>query len=113
MQKDVMVALAQLDPNKFEILAALPPKSEDQVAIAIGALEIYLPLAGLVDSGEEFARLQKAFAEAQAQVERLEKLLASSFADRAPVEIVQRERDKLSTYQETVEKIRKQLDDIN
>jgi valyl-tRNA synthetase len=112
-QKDIMAALAQLDPDKFEILAALPPKDEDQVAIAIGALEIYLPLAGLVDSGEEYERLQKALVEAQAQVERLEKLLASSFADRAPADIVQKERDKLSTYQETVEKIKKQLDAIN
>jgi valyl-tRNA synthetase len=112
-QKDIIAALAQLDPDKFEILAALPPKDEDQVAITIGALEIYLPLAGLVDSGEEYERLQKALAEAQAQVERLEKLLASSFADRAPADIVQKERDKLSTYQETVEKIKKQLDAIN
>jgi valyl-tRNA synthetase len=112
-QKDIMAALAQLDPDKLEILAALPPKDEDQVAIAIGALEIYLPLAGLVDSGEEHERLQKALAEAQAQVERLEKLLASSFANRAPADIVQKERDKLSTYQETVEKIKKQLDAIN
>jgi len=43
----------------------------------------------------------------------LEKLLASSFADRAPVDIVQKERDKLSTYQETIEKIKKQLDALN
>jgi valyl-tRNA synthetase len=112
-QKDIMAALAQLDPAKFEILAELPPKGEDQVAIAIGAVEIYLPLAGLVDSGEEQERLKKAYHEARVQVERLETLLAGTFADRAPAEIVQKERDKLSAYQETVEKIRKQLDAIN
>jgi valyl-tRNA synthetase len=112
-QKGIIATLAQLDPDRFEILAELPPKDEHQVAIAIGAIEIYLPLAGLVDTGEELQRLQKAFREAQAQVERLEKLLSSSFADRAPAEIVQKERDKLSTFQETVENIKKQLDMMN
>jgi valyl-tRNA synthetase len=40
----------------------------------------------------------------------LEKLLDSPFAQRAPAEIVQKERDKLTNYQETIEKTRKQLD---
>ena len=111
-QKDIMASLAQLDPSKFEILPSLPPKGDDQVAIAIGAIEIYLPLAGMVDSAEERERLQKTFEEAQAQVERLQKLLTSSFAERAPAAIVQKERDKLATFQETAEKIRKQLDEI-
>ena len=111
-QKDIMASLAQLDPSKFEILPSLPPKGDDQVAIAIGAIEIYLPLAGMVDSTEERERLQKTFEEAQAQVERLQKLLTSSFAERAPAAIVQKERDKLATFQETAEKIRKQLDEI-
>jgi valyl-tRNA synthetase len=111
-QKEVIAALAQLDLEKFEISHTLPPKGEDQVAIAIGAVEIYLPLEGLVDTGEERERLYKALDEAESQVDRLEKLLTSSFAQRAPAEIVQKERDKLSTYQETVENIRKQLNVI-
>jgi valyl-tRNA synthetase len=46
---------------------------------------------------------------AESQVNRLEKLLASSFSERAPSEIVQKERDKLSDYRKTVEKLKKQL----
>ncbi|MFZ2097856.1 MAG: valine--tRNA ligase [Anaerolineales bacterium] len=109
-QKNVIAALAQLDQEKFEISTSLPPKGENQVAIAIGSVEIYLPLEGLVDTSEERERLQRALTEAQGQAERLEKLLDSSFAQRAPAEIVQKERDKLTNYQETVEKTRKQLD---
>ena len=111
-QKNIISALAQLELNKFAITAILPPKAENQVALAIGAVEIYLPLEGLVDTSEERQRLNKALAEAQGQANRLEKLLASSFAERAPAEIVQKERDKLSGYQETTENLKKQLETL-
>jgi len=39
----------------------------------------------------------------------LEKLLASPFAEKAPPEVVQKERDKLEDYRETAEKIKQQL----
>jgi len=73
-------------------------------------VEIHLPLEGLVDLDEEQTRLNDALLEAQQQAARLEKLLASSFAERAPADIVQKERHKLASYQETVKKLRKQLD---
>lgn len=109
-QKNIISALAQLDPDRFELTTDLPPKQENHVAIAIGSVEIYLPLEGLVDTSEERDRLNKALDEAEGQVNRLEQLLASSFTERAPAEIVQKEKDKLTGYQETVEKLRKQLD---
>ncbi|WP_414635030.1 hypothetical protein [Acidaminobacter sp.] len=42
-------------------------------------------------------------------MERLEKLLASDFANKAPAALVQKERDKLAVYKESVEKIKAQL----
>jgi valyl-tRNA synthetase len=102
-------ASAVIDPEKFEITTKLPPKKEDEIALAIGPVEIYLPLEGLVDTSEERKRMNKALAEALGQATRLEKLLASSFAERAPAEIVQKERDKVAGYQETVENLKKQL----
>jgi valyl-tRNA synthetase len=39
----------------------------------------------------------------------LEKLLASPFAEKAPAEVVEKEREKLGTYRDTAEKIRQQL----
>jgi valyl-tRNA synthetase len=111
-QKEIISALAQLDPNKFEITDDLPPKQENQIAITIGSVEIYLPLEGLVDTREERERLNRALSEAEIQANRLEKLLSGSFAERAPLEIVQKEKDKLASYQETVEKLKKQLDNL-
>jgi len=49
----------------------------------VGPVEVYLPLAGLVNIDEERLRLQKDLAETQAQIERLEKLLGSSFAEKS------------------------------
>jgi len=108
-QKKVIAALAQLDIEKFEISKYLPPKKENYISIALGTVEIYLPLEGLVDTSEERERLNKALADAKSQVDRLEKLLASSFADRAPADIVQKEREKLLSYLVTMENLEKQL----
>jgi valyl-tRNA synthetase len=112
-QKKVIAALAQLDINKFTISNELPPKGENDIALAIGPVEIYLPMAGLVDSSEERERLNKALNEAQAQVSRLESLLNSSFAEKAPAQIVQKEREKLANFQETMEKLNRQLDNLS
>ncbi|MDP2974792.1 MAG: hypothetical protein Q8N45_01135, partial [Anaerolineales bacterium] len=71
--------------------------------------EIYLPLAGLVDLNEERARLEKELAGIQAQIERLEKLLAGDFSSKAPAAVVQKEREKLAAYKETAEKLNAQL----
>ena len=111
-QKKVIAALAQLDSNRFTISKELPPKGENDIALAFGPVEIYLPMAGLVDSGEERERLSKALSEAQGQVSRLENLLGGAFAEKAPAPVVQKEREKLASFQETVEKLKKQLDNL-
>jgi valyl-tRNA synthetase len=112
-QMKMVASLAQLDLKGFEIMVSLPPKKENQVAIAIGSVEIYIPLEGLVDTNEERDRLNKALAETKSQADRLEKLLASSFAERAPAEIVQKEKDKLTSYRIAVENLEKQLSLLN
>ena len=109
-QQKIISALAQVDPEKLEISTSLPPRQENQIALAFGPVEIYLPLEGLVDTGAERERLNKALAEAEGQVSRLEQLLSGSFAQKAPAEIVQKERQKLNSYRETADKVRRQLE---
>jgi valyl-tRNA synthetase len=108
-QADTLAALAGLDPTALTIQEILAAKPEGSIALVVGPVELYLPLAGLVDLDEERLRLQKDLAEAQAQIERLEKLLSSSFADKAPPAVVQKEREKLAGYQEMAVKIRGQI----
>ncbi len=102
-------ALAGLDEARVAVLTTLETKPEGHVALVVGPLEIYLPLAELVDPEEERARLTKELAEAESQVARLEKLLGSDFANKAPAAVVQKEREKLATYKESAEKIKAQL----
>lgn len=108
-QATAIATLASLDAGQLYIYETIAAKPQGHIALVVGAVEIFLPLAGLVDADEERARLEKDLAETREQIERLEKLLASSFAEKAPPAIVQKERDKLAAYQETAEKIVAQL----
>ena len=105
----VIAALANLDETRLTILPALETKPEGYIALVVASVEIYLPLAELADPAEERARLSKELAEAEAQIARLEKLLGSDFANKAPAAVVAKEREKLATYKETAEKIKSQL----
>jgi valyl-tRNA synthetase len=108
-QSQVLVALAGLDEPQMEIEESLAEKPEDAATLVITPVEIYLPLAGMVDLEQERARLEKELAEAESQITRLEKLLGSDFAKKAPEAVVNKEREKLAAYKETAEKIQAQL----
>ena len=108
-QVSVLQALAGLEGSQMKIEESLAEKPEDAVALVIAPVEVYLPLAGMVDLEQERARLEKELAEAQSQIARLEKLLESDFAKKAPEAVVNKEREKLAAYKETAEKIKAQL----
>jgi valyl-tRNA synthetase len=111
-QAKAIAALAGIDPRALTIQESIPAKPEGHVALVVGPVEIYLPLAGLVDPAEERARLEKDLKDAQGQIERLEKLLDGPFTQKAPAEVVQKERDKLAAYRETTAKIQAQLNTL-
>jgi len=108
-QSNVIALLAGLSESEFIISEALKDKPKDAAALIVGSVEIYLPLAGMVDLAEEKARLEKELKEAGSHVERLEKLLAGDFAKKAPAALVQKEREKLESYKDTAKKIKAQL----
>ncbi len=108
-QKQTFVSLAGIDPHAFTIVENPIQPSEDQITLVITPVEIALPLAGLVDLTAERERLEKELAEAESQIDRLKKLLGSPFAQKAPSEVVAKEREKLASYRETAERIRQQL----
>ena len=111
-QAAAIATLSTIDPTQFEILESIPAKPDGSIALVVGPVEIYLPLEGLVDVAEERARLEKNLFETQTQIDRLVSLLSGSFAEKAPPTVVQKERDKLATYQETAQKLRAQLNTL-
>ncbi|MEW6094291.1 MAG: valine--tRNA ligase [Chloroflexota bacterium] len=108
-QAAVIAALAGLDPAQFAVHKSLVTKPEDAVALVVGPVEVHVPLSGMVDADEERTRLEKELSSLQVQIERLEKLLASDFANKAPAAVVQKERERLASFQETAEKLKAQL----
>src|SRR5262249_20116737 len=108
-QKQVMAALAGLDEAQFVIQAAQTGKTEDSIPLVIGSGEVHIPLAGMVDSAGDQARLTKELNEAESQIQRLEKLLSGDFAGKAPAAVVAKEREKLAAFKETAGKLKAQL----
>ena len=108
-QAKILVALAGLDETQIKIAESLDERPEGAAALVIGPVETHLPLAGMVDLEQERSRLEKELAEAESQIERLEKLLGSDFTKKAPEAVVSKEREKLAAYKETAEKIKVQL----
>ncbi len=105
---DTIALLAGIDRTKFSI-SPTAIKPEDSIALVVGSWDIYIPLIDAVDVLKEKSRLEKELKEAESHIERLEKLLASDFAGKAPAALVQKERDKLAGYTDTAEKIKAQL----
>ena len=75
----------------------------------VGNLEILVPMAGLIDKDAELARLGKEIEKLGKDLSRIEgKLSNASFVDKAPAEVVAKEREKLAEQQAAMEKLREQ-----
>jgi valyl-tRNA synthetase len=112
-QREVLIRLARLDPEALEIRSALLHKPEKAVALVLGNVELYLPLAGMVDLDAERERLNGELEEVGVQIAASEKLLANQgFVTKAPAHIVGRERDKLADLQEQAAKLRERLESL-
>jgi valyl-tRNA synthetase len=108
-QSEVIASLAALDHSLLSILDSLQSKPEGATTLVVGSVEIHIPLAGMVDESADRERLTRELAEAESHVARLEKLLSSDFANKAPAPLVAKEREKLAGYKETAEKLKSQL----
>ncbi len=108
-QSTTLAALAYIDLQQLTLVESLPEKPKDQVGLVVSGIEIYLPFSGLVDLESEQIRLQNELNEVQTQIARLEGLLASPFAQKAPAAVVDKERLRLAAFQETAASLREQL----
>ena len=110
-QAEVLCALARLDPARLTIAAQLDAPVQ-ALTLVVGSVTAYLPLADLVDLAAERAKLNKELAEAEAQIDRSRSLLDGPFAQRAPANVVQREREKLSELATRTERLRERLAEL-
>ncbi|MBU0531174.1 MAG: valine--tRNA ligase [Candidatus Uhrbacteria bacterium] len=88
-------------------------KPEGAAATIAGAVQIYLPLEGLVDVEKEKARLAKELASAERYLASLDKKLANkSFIDKAPEKLVSDIKEKHAEATDRVARIKTQLDTL-
>ena len=101
----IIEQLARTEPPRIERkLAAKPEQAMAQVA---GGVEIYLPLAGMLDLDKERERLRTQMEAVQGQIERSRKMLDNpNFVSRARPDVVQKERDALAAAEDTLAKLR-------
>ena len=76
----------------------------------VGGAEIFVPLEGLIDLDVERGRLEKEIARLQQVIESTNRKLSNpSFVERAPKDVVDREREKLTSFQTTLDKLKANL----
>jgi valyl-tRNA synthetase len=99
--------LARLESITFLGLDAEVPPS---LSALYGSLEILVPMAGVIDVASEQTRLEKELKKQQTELSRIQgKLSNASFIDRAPEEVVAKEREKQLAAEDAVQAIASQL----
>ncbi len=102
--KSYVMNLANLDDFSIDAEAEQPEASATAV---VGEMEIYLPLADLINLDKERERLQKEIQDAEGRLQNVEgKLSNPNFVEKAPAHVVEKEREKQSAYREELEKLR-------
>ena len=98
---DLIKRLARLDA-----IAAATAPSKGSVQIVIGEMTAALPLAGIIDVAAEEARLAKETAKTEAEIAKSEaKLGNEQFVSKAPGEVVEEMRERLTEWKGTLEKL--------
>ena len=88
-------------------------KPEQSAAAVLTDMEIYMPLGGLIDIENEKARLIKDQERIESQIVSINKKLRNSeFIRKAPPDVVTRERDKLKTFTENLDKLKSNLNSL-
>ncbi len=107
-QEAVLKSLAALDDIQIDPEAPRPAHAATAV---VQGLEVFIPLEGLIDIDLERKRLQKRRGELNGHLQGLRKKLENpQFLERAPEQVVARERQKLADMTEEMEKITANLE---
>ncbi|MEM8533761.1 MAG: valine--tRNA ligase [Chloroflexota bacterium] len=112
-QQALIVRLARVNADQLTIVERLDQKPEQVATLVVGDVEVYLPLAGMIDLAAERERLQKELVSVEADVARREgRLNNASFVEKAPAAVVQRERDGLEMARGTAQRLRERVEQL-
>jgi valyl-tRNA synthetase len=101
--ESLIVPLAKLSEIRFQDVNDPLPASSTQL---IGQLEVHVPIAGLIDVEAEVTRLEKQVKKLEGDIRGLDgKLNNPGFTNKAPADVVERERGRLAEAEAQLAKI--------
>ena len=96
---------------RVSAITPVAAEPDDAVAALAGAMTILVPLADLIDPQAEAEKLEKQLQKLDSERRRIgSKLKNKNFIGKAPAEVVQKERDKLSETDAAVTRLAEQLE---
>jgi valyl-tRNA synthetase len=105
--RDWVVRLARTNPLS---LARDGERPRGSAAAVVRGAEVLVPLLGVIDLDAEHRRLEKEIGKLQKEREGCERRLVNpSFVERAPAEVVARERDRVAEISEKLQKLEANL----
>ncbi|MCJ8168737.1 valine--tRNA ligase [Atopomonas sediminilitoris] len=93
---------------KLETITVLAAGDEAPMSATalVGEMQVLVPMAGLIDKDAELARLGKEIQRLQGEVKRISgKLGNAGFVDKAPPEVIDKERAKLSEAEQALNQL--------
>jgi valyl-tRNA synthetase len=88
-----LARLESLSPHAGEV-------AKDAIQIVVEEATLILPLAGIIDIGQERARLQKEIAKTESEIAKVTgKLGNAAFVAKAPPEVVEENRERLAEFE--------------
>jgi valyl-tRNA synthetase len=100
---------------KFESIRILSSEEEAPLSATalVGEMEVLVPMAGLIDKTAELGRLDKEIQRLEGEVKRVGgKLSNAGFVDKAPAEVIAKERAKLAEAEQALTKLAEQRERI-
>lgn len=111
VNQQMLTNLAHL--SELALRDADAPKPDQALAAVAGGVEVFLPLAGLVNLDEEIARLEKELAEVNEHLKRTQSRLDNpGFVNKAPASVVEGARRQLSELQDRKAKLEATLAEL-
>ncbi|MDC3412481.1 valine--tRNA ligase [Terrihalobacillus insolitus] len=100
------------NPSHLSIATSLTVPDKSMSAVVTGA-ELFLPLEGLIDIDKEIGRLETEYEKWSKEVERVQKKLSNEgFVKKAPVKVVEEEKQKEKDYLEKRAKVEARLKEL-
>ncbi|MFA9555972.1 valine--tRNA ligase [Evansella sp. AB-rgal1] len=99
-------------PSELQMGTNLPAPEKSMSSVLSG-VELYLPLAGLLDLDAELKRLEGEWKRLDGEVTRVQKKLSNQgFVAKAPQEVVDAEKAKETDYLEQREKVKARIEEL-